>query len=169
TIATMDTHDRREYKNSDEGKMFPIHCIYGTRGWQSAIDIRQPYTIVKKNVFDVWQSSAKFMERELIGFDPEKTAYESYMMGDDHGGSPMGWGTRPYTVPATCEVYLFGVASDFCVRYAIDGYLKRGYEVFVITDLCRGIENQIDAVAAEFNNQKLHLITTKGATHAKQY
>jgi nicotinamidase/pyrazinamidase len=161
-IATFDTHNTREYKNSEEGKMFPIHCKENQKGWQLAINIKQPYTIIKKNAFDVWEASGDDMLRELDGFEPEKTSTYFEEVWDDHGGHiPYGTFERHKTTPANCQVYIFGVASDFCIRYAIDGYLKRGYNVAVITDLCRGIEKQIDAVAAEFNSAKLRLTTTK--------
>ena len=59
------------------------------------------------------------------------------------------------------HVYIMGVASDFCVKYAIKGYLDRGYHVTVLQDLFRGINKQIDDVVSEFNTTKLKLITSK--------
>lgn len=88
------------------------------------------FTAVRKGRFSVWDSPRK-IERQLDGFSPDNT-----------------------------DVFVIGVASDFCVRYAVDGYLKRGYRVVVISDLCRGIVNQIDAVAKDFNNKQLQIITT---------
>lgn len=89
------------------------------------------YVPVLKNEFDVWAKPKK-MENALVGYTPKNT-----------------------------NVFLWGVASDYCVRQAIMGYLKRGYTVYVIADLCRGIGKQIDEVVTEINNKKLHLITTK--------
>lgn len=59
------------------------------------------------------------------------------------------------------HVYVIGVTSDFCVKYAIKGYLDRGYHVTVVQDLCRGINKQIDDIVSEFNTTKLKLITSK--------
>ena len=36
-------------------------------------------------------------------------------------------------------VDVIGVASDYCVKYAVDGLLARGYEVNVIKELTKGI------------------------------
>ncbi|MDR2934185.1 MAG: isochorismatase family protein [Rickettsiales bacterium] len=130
TIATFDTHYKNSYVKSDEGKQFPVHCVYGTKGWKLAIKIPQ-YTPVLKGKFSVWDNP-KDIESVLNGFAPENT-----------------------------DIFVFGVASDFCVRYAIDGYLKRGYNVTIISDLCRGIVNQIDDVAKDFRNKNLQMITTK--------
>lgn len=63
--------------------------------------------------------------------------------------------------PKSTDVYVMGVASDFCVKYAIVGYLQRGYSIFVLQDLCRGINEQIDDVVKEFNNPKIMIITAK--------
>ena len=136
TIATFDTHIKSEYETSDEGKQFPLHCEYGTTGWQLGIKIPK-YTRVLKPVFDVWVNDAD-MKKAISGFAPNDT-----------------------------RVFLFGVASDFCVRQAIAGYLIRGYNVSVIADLCMGIVKQIDQVASEFNSKKLQIITTKGFYNEK--
>ncbi len=129
TIATLDTHFAETYNDSDEGKIFPPHCIYGTLGHRMIIGNPKKYDTVEKNVFDVWEN-AEMMNEVLADFPPKETL-----------------------------VYLFGVAADYCVRQAINGYLERGYNVAVIADLCKGIEKQIDVVAAEMEHQNLRLIS----------
>lgn len=119
-IVTMDTHDSKTYAKSAEAEMFPIHCQEGTPGWELTVQYQQPYTTIKKHVFDVWQNNAGDMDKALHGFHSKNT-----------------------------DVYLFGVASDFCVRDAIIGYLQRGYDVHVIENLCRGINKQIPEVITE--------------------
>ena len=47
------------------------------------------------------------------------------------------------------EIMVIGVASDFCVRWAVDGLIERGFRITVPADLTRGIVRQIDTVAAE--------------------
>ena len=135
TIATFDTHYRETYKKTEESKLFPPHCLYGTKGWELAVDVcgsfLHPCHKVLKNQFDVWEQPDK-IERFLCGLGPKYT-----------------------------HVYVIGVASDFCVKYAIKGYLDRGYHVTVVQDLCRGINKQIDDIVSEFNTTKLKLITSK--------
>jgi nicotinamidase/pyrazinamidase len=43
------------------------------------------------------------------------------------------------------ECVVIGVATDYCVRHAVDGLLDRGRQVAVVTDAIRGI----DAAASE--------------------
>ena len=128
-IATFDTHYNKSYAHSAEAKLFPAHCIYGTRGWELAINPGR-YTRVLKNQFDVW-GAPRAINQAIAGFTPNNT-----------------------------DVYVMGVASDYCVKYAITGYLTRGYNVIVLQDLCRGIERQIDDVVAEFKNAKIKMINT---------
>jgi len=104
-IATFDTHDPKEYAQSDEGKMFPIHCVKGTPGWELAFVPDVKYQPHEKNVFDMWKNPPKLP------------------------GGPGDW-----------RVVAYGVAADFCVKYAVDGFLQRGYDVTVIHDLTMGIE-----------------------------
>jgi nicotinamidase-related amidase len=47
------------------------------------------------------------------------------------------------------EIYIMGVAADFCVRDAIAGFLARGYNVKVLENLTRGIARQMHQVARE--------------------
>lgn len=88
------------------------------------------YESVTKNEFDVW-AKPHAINKALAGF-----------------------------YPADTEIYVMGVASDFCVKYAIVGYLNRGYNVTVIQDLCQGINKQICTVVKELNNKKIRLITS---------
>lgn len=137
-IATFDTHNAKTYAMSAEGKMFPPHCIRGTRGWQSVLDLPKNTVRVMKNQFDVW-AAPEAMTRALGQMKP-----------------------------AGSQVYVMGVASDFCVKYAIAGYLARGYSVTVLADLCRGIERQMDDVVREFNHQKLRLVHSQVLTKQQE-
>ena len=47
------------------------------------------------------------------------------------------------------DVTVVGVAADYCVRWAVEGLIARGFRVTVQAYLTRGIVRQIDSVAAE--------------------
>jgi len=49
------------------------------------------------------------------------------------------------TQPSDAEYVVFGVATDYCVRCAVDGLLNAGKQVRVLTDAIRAI----DAVQSE--------------------
>jgi nicotinamidase/pyrazinamidase len=42
-----------------------------------------------------------------------------------------------------------GVVADFCVRWAVEGLIERGFRITVPANLTRGIVRQINMVAAE--------------------
>jgi len=44
------------------------------------------------------------------------------------------------------EIHVLGIASDYCVKDNIKGWLDRGYKVTVIRNLTAGIERTIDEV-----------------------
>ena len=66
-------------------------------------------------------------------------------------------GALSYMTPRHTDVFIMGVASDYCVKFAIAGYLARGFQVTVIDDLCRGIDRQMTDVVTEFSGQKIKL------------
>ncbi len=52
------------------------------------------------------------------------------------------------------EVHIIGVASDYCNRFAMEGYLKRGATVVVLADLTRGIGAQTEEILQEEQYRK---------------
>lgn len=44
------------------------------------------------------------------------------------------------------EIVMAGVASDFCVKHALIGYLEKGCQVVVMSDLVRGVATPIEEV-----------------------
>lgn len=57
-VATRDTHFADSYKDSIEGKRLPIHCVYGTEGWEIQKDIME--ALKEKN--------AKIIDKHNFGY-----------------------------------------------------------------------------------------------------
>lgn len=57
-VATRDTHFADSYKYSIEGKRLPIHCVYGTEGWEIQKDIME--ALKEKN--------AKIIDKHNFGY-----------------------------------------------------------------------------------------------------
>lgn len=137
-VFTFDTHFAETYPDSPEAQLFPIHCIKGTPGWRNLLDpLSIPTTIacrtLEKGVFDMW-------------------AEDGLMLHDPHGAVP--------PVPRDAffaqlrdegidRAIVVGVAADYCVRWAIDGLLDRGFAVTVPAGLTRGIDRPIEQVLRE--------------------
>jgi len=157
TFVVMDTHFSGEYPHSAESRQFPIHCEYGTRDWELAVDVfgLPNLRYLMKNRFSMWleQDGSGARIREPVQMAAYENLYrfvedphdprngiprDEYLRGIMHGG------TR-----AATEVTLFGVAADFCNRYAMEGWVARGARVTILGDLTRGIGKEWLEVLAE--------------------
>jgi len=138
-LFTFDTHFAETYAASPEAQMFPIHCVRGTRGWGNMLDVALvdpaiPAWRIEKGVFDMWAEPGLAIED---GRDAERPTIEREAFFAD------------LAARSVTDVTVIGVAADYCVRWAVDGLIAHGFAVTVPAGLTRGIERQIDAVAAE--------------------
>lgn len=128
-VFTYDTHIKEEYEGSPESEMFPIHCEFGTRGWENVIN---PSIVsngietlsLRKNVFDMWEqehSDVRFSDgTRAVFFDREEIVEDIVNNG--------------------ITVTILGVALNFCVAQAVKGFVDRGIKVELVGDLTRGID-----------------------------
>ena len=135
-IETSDTHFAETYQNTLEAESFPLHCIFGSWGWQQAAPFKPELKVVKmyKSTTNIWNEVKNYKD-----------------LTDD-------WQNK--------NVYLCGLVSDVCVKNAMNGLLKRGANVIIIDDLCQGLNKQISDILQEETYQpfikdgKLKNITT---------
>lgn len=138
-LFTFDTHVPEIYAGSPEAKAFPVHCVTGTPGWENVLgtaSIRPSIPIwrLEKGVFDMW-------EEEVVWIDDARMPYRKPVRREDFFASLQAQGIR--------EVVVIGVAADYCVRWAIEGLVARGFDVAVPHGLTRGIEREIEVVVAD--------------------
>lgn len=137
-VFTFDTHFAETYPDSPEAQLFPIHCVKGTPGWRNLLDPSSvPATIpcrtLEKGVFDMWA------EDDLLLHDPR--AALPTVPRDAFFAALRDQGID--------RAIVVGVAADYCVRWAIDGLVDRGFAVTVPTHLTRGIDRPIEQVLRE--------------------
>ena len=157
TLIILDTHFAEEYFLSEEGKQFPIHCEYGTTDWELSIDIsglHNPFYVMK-NQYTMWGEKK---EVDISFPNPQrKTAHDTlfHMVDDPHEPTRIIprddfiTSLNPDDNSVSIEVTMIGVASDYCIRYAMEGWLARGARVIIIYDLTKGIEKETPQVLAE--------------------
>lgn len=134
-LFTYDTHERGVYETSEEAKQFPIHCVKGSEGWQLAIAPPMPCRTMEKGVFDMWHEPRLFVQ------------YQDFVVERD-----MFFDDLRDTGVTTLRIC--GVASDYCVKWAIEGALARSFKVQVIAALTMGIERDMaQVVQDEFGDQ----------------
>ncbi len=143
-LFTFDTHDPKLYPASAEAKLFPPHCLKGTTGWElavkrTAIDPRIPQYCLEKGVFDMWAEDGLAVTPFAgLASEPPAGAPTAACSRDAFFDDLKAKGIDRLTV--------IGVAADYCVRWALDGLVRRGFCVTVLRDLTRGIEQQILSV-----------------------
>lgn len=135
-LFTFDTHRTELYRGSPEAEEFPIHCVHRTPGWENvldpgAIDPAIPVYRLEKGVFDMWAEPDLVIEAAATGETIGRDAFFEKLR-----------------TSGVTTVTVIGVAADYCVRWAIDGLLARGFAVEVPVGLTRGIARPIEQVVA---------------------
>jgi nicotinamidase/pyrazinamidase len=157
TFVVMDTHFSEEYAGSEESRQFPIHCEYGTRDWELAVDVSGLPEIryLMKNRFSMWEKN------EVSGIqieDPLRMmAYENLFrfVRDPHNlresisRDEYISEISPGPGTSALDVTLMGVAADYCNRYAMEGWLALNARVTILGDLTKGINKEWPEVLAE--------------------
>jgi nicotinamidase/pyrazinamidase len=59
---------------------------------------------------------------------------------------------------------VYGVATNVCVKAAVEGLTKRGYSVKVVTDAIKGLPTLPDPTSEWVNNETIELVTTEQVT-----
>ncbi|XP_074605410.1 nicotinamide amidase [Brevipalpus obovatus] len=97
------------------------HCVQGTKG----VDLHQDLKFI---------ASAK---RVFKGLNPELESYSAF--GDDLGKQPTELASILKSANIT-DVFVCGIAYDYCVRATALGANALGYRTIVIDDACRGTD-----------------------------
>lgn len=139
TLFTYDTHDADTYFKSAESAMFPIHCEYWTAGHENVINYGVinsfvPIYELKKSVFNMWEENNITIQNKDVRFDffDREEFFQNLKENNVN----------------TIEVV--GVASDYCVKQAIDGLVDRDFKVEVFRNLTAGIDEAIDHVVNNY-------------------
>jgi nicotinamidase/pyrazinamidase len=155
-LFTYDTHETEAYARSSEADEFPPHCLKGTPGWDNVlspavVDPGIPVYRLEKGVFDMWAEPDLALSdaRDAAALPARRDAFFEMLKADGVGA-----------------VTVVGVAADYCVKWAVEGLLARGFDVTVPEALTRGIVRQIHAVAAEDFGGRLRILPADAAAAA---
>lgn len=67
------------------------------------------------------------------------------------------------------DIYVAGLATDYCVKYSVLDALMLGYTTHIIVDACRGVnldKNDSDRALEEMRSKGAHLINSKDLYHS---
>ena len=117
---TRDWHPSETSHFEKFGGVWPEHCIEGTRGAEFHPDLKLPEdaAIVSK------------------GMDPGKDSYSAFQ-AEDPGGMRLPQLLKNAGVE---EIYIAGLATDYCVKETSLDALRAGLKVKVLTDAIKGVD-----------------------------
>lgn len=149
--SSHDGHDPYDVIEVDYGEqvLWPDHCVQGTEGaeFHSDLDTTPSELIIRK------------------GFRPEIDSYSAFFENDDE--TPTGL-TGYLKERGIDELFLCGLATDFCVKWsALDGR-EQGFDVYVIEDATRGIDQDGSLAQAwqDMNEAGVQIISSDAAVAA---
>jgi nicotinamidase/pyrazinamidase len=103
--------------------LWPDHCVQGTHGAElvAGLDRGRIERIFQK------------------GVDPEIDSYSGFLDADHKRSTGLADFLRER---GARQVYLAGLATDYCVKYTALDAEQLGFEAYVIEDACRGVNLQ---------------------------
>jgi nicotinamidase/pyrazinamidase len=103
--------------------LWPVHCVQETRGaaFVDALEHERIERVFRK------------------GIDPRIDSYSGFFDNDHRRSTGLGGFLREKGVG---EVFLMGLATDYCVRFSALDAVVLGFRTFVVEDGCRGIDLQ---------------------------
>jgi nicotinamidase/pyrazinamidase len=117
-VATQDFHPPGHSSFSEQGGPWPEHCVPGSRG----AEFHPGLTV---------ENTAVFTKGKVLSAD----SYSGF--ADDNGGET---GLDAWLKGAGIEeLFVMGLATDYCVKATVLHALTRGYKVQVVVDGCRGV------------------------------
>ena len=153
-LFTADTHSPETYPGSPEAEQFPPHCYTGTDGFNFAVEPQRvpketPKFILNKGVFNMWEESGLLVR-------PLKSEGEVAAVGGEQKREAF---FKNLTSAGVEDIEVVGVAADYCVKWAVQGLLDRGFAVTLYDNLTAGIERDIhEVVKDDFEGNKIRVL-----------
>ena len=123
--------------------LWPDHCVQNSRGaeFHAQLDV----------------SRAKVFRK---GVDPAIDSYSGFF----DNGHRRGTGLAEYLKSANVtDVFVCGLATDYCVKYTALDARQLGFNVTLIIDACRGVNLQprdVDAAIEEMRASNVNVVTS---------
>jgi len=123
-FATRDWHPLKTKHFKDFGGDWPVHCIQNTKGAQFHPELKLP-----KDAFFLYK-----------GMDPEEDAYSVFQAQDLSGTSL----PKLLKILGIKELYIGGLATDYCVKFSTRDAIKQGFIVKLLMDAIKGVNLKPD-------------------------
>ncbi len=141
-IASRDWHPPETKHFKSCGGLWPVHCVQNTAGGQFHADLRLP-------------DSAVIISK---GMEPDQDSYSAFQGRDEQGRSLR----RILQENRVEDLYIGGLATDYCVKASCLDALHNDWQVFLLTDAIRGVDihpGDSDKAMEEMRKAGAQLIT----------
>ena len=130
-------------KKPFEQRLWPDHCVQGTRGAELHPDLRL--------------DRAELILRK--GFRKEIDSYSAFFENDHATPTGLAGYCRERGLG---RMFFAGLAFDFCVGFSAVDARKAGFEAVVVRDACRAIdvEGSVERMEAEFAAREVRVVTS---------
>ena len=129
-LFIRDHHPADHSSFKEQGGIWPAHCVAGTRGGE------------------IHQDLAPYASEELTfdkGCDKEVEQYSGFE-GTNNAGQSLG---EVLELLDTTDVYVCGIATEYCVRNTCEDLLKAGFKVHLLKDCIAYVDPQGHTKALE--------------------
>lgn len=119
-FATRDWHPPKTIHFKDFGGVWPVHCIQSTAGAAFHPKLKLP----KKAIY------------LYKGMDPLKDSYSAFQAEEISGAGFL----QLLKLLKVTELYIAGLATDYCVKFSTADALKHGFKVRILLDGIMGVD-----------------------------
>ncbi len=123
-LASRDWHPKKTRHFKEFGGVWPVHCIQNTKGAAFCPGLKLP-----KDVILLYK-----------GMDPKKDSYSAFHAQDKKGKALFSV-LKKLGVE---ELYIAGLATDYCVKFTAHDALKRRFRVNILSDAIKGVNLKPD-------------------------
>ena len=117
---SRDWHPAQSAHFQDFGGIWPVHCVQDTAGAQFHPQLQIP-------------ANAVIISK---GMDPTRDSYSAFQ-GEDSQGTSFGQILKDRDIH---ELFICGLATDYCVKSSTLDALKQGLKVYVLKDAVAGVD-----------------------------
>ncbi len=118
-FSSRDWHPKETKHFKDFGGLWPEHCIQNSKGASFHHDLKLPKETVILSK----------------GMDPEEDSYSAFQAVDNHGTKFLNL----LKILGITELFIGGLATDYCVKYSVLDALKLGFKVQLLMDAIQGV------------------------------
>ena len=123
-FASRDWHTKATKHFKQFGGLWPVHCVQKTKGARFHPDLKLP-------------PSAIILSK---GMEPGKDGYSAFQAVDDKGNAFQAI-LKKINIG---ELYVGGLATDYCVKSSVLDALRFGFKVKLLMDAVKGVNLQRD-------------------------